>query len=243
MAETTPPNSPTQSRGMAQDEGPRKRHQANLPDFSQADTLVTFLIGPENVDVKPKTFIVHKEIACYHSPVLNAAFNSDFIEGQTQTYTLDDISEGAFKLLVQWLYSQKLVLPRPPMANELCILYTDLVMLWVLADKLDIPSLQNLVLEKIEQISDESVSIPYESFDYIYRNTSKGSQLRRFLVEMVSMQCHENIFDDEDEHHIPRRMLLDLIICSTQRRGGAQSFDSSAFFVPVVGEVDDSIQE
>ncbi|KAF4626618.1 hypothetical protein G7Y89_g11540 [Cudoniella acicularis] len=59
---------------------PRKTHRMNPPDFSDSNFLVTFTIssGP-----KQETFTVHKEVACYHSPVLNAAFNSDFVEGQT----------------------------------------------------------------------------------------------------------------------------------------------------------------
>jgi BTB/POZ domain len=46
------------------------------------------------------------EFACYHSPVLRAAFNSAFLEGQTQIYRLDDVSPTACRLLVKWLYSQ-----------------------------------------------------------------------------------------------------------------------------------------
>jgi hypothetical protein len=48
------------------------------------------------------------EFACHYSPVLNAAFNSSFLEGQTQTYRLEDIGLSAFRLLVQWLYSQNI---------------------------------------------------------------------------------------------------------------------------------------
>jgi hypothetical protein len=33
--------------------------------------------------------------------VLEAAFNSEFVEGQTQTYRLEDATERAFRLLVQ----------------------------------------------------------------------------------------------------------------------------------------------
>ena len=48
------------------------------------------------------------EFVCYYSPALRAAFNSSFVEGQTQTYRLEDISTNAFRLFVQWLYSQKI---------------------------------------------------------------------------------------------------------------------------------------
>lgn len=50
---------------------------------------------------------VHKEFAIYHSPVLKAAFNSNFIEGKTQEYGLHDINEEVARLLTTWLYTQK----------------------------------------------------------------------------------------------------------------------------------------
>jgi hypothetical protein len=57
------------------------------------EAIVTFLIGPGD---SPKKFIVHKEHACHHSPILNAAFNGNFVEGQTQTYRIEDTSPGPF---------------------------------------------------------------------------------------------------------------------------------------------------
>ncbi|TVY15912.1 hypothetical protein LARI1_G005895 [Lachnellula arida] len=235
----THPNTPSKT-ALPQDdeEGPRKRHKANTPDFSQADEVVTFLVGPETETQKPKTFIVHKEIACYHSPVLNAAFKSGFIDGRTQTYKLDDVSEGAFKLLVQWLYSQKFAIQTSPAdtRDELAHISLDLVMLWVLADKLGIPSLQNLALERINDLSDESSTIPNDCLHYVYNNSSKDSQLRRFFTEMVGGQSEAEYFSPEEEHNIPRQMLLDLVIWSIQLRADTVSIKVSEFFVPV--EVD-----
>src|ERR1700678_3199043 len=50
-----------------------ERDSSELTCFSDPDTLVTFLIGPGN---NPKKFVVHKEVACYHSRVFDAAFNN-----------------------------------------------------------------------------------------------------------------------------------------------------------------------
>lgn len=54
--------------------------------------------------------------------MLRAAFNSSFIEGQTQTYRLEDIDPAAFRLFVQWLYSQKidLYIDEASAADALC---------------------------------------------------------------------------------------------------------------------------
>jgi hypothetical protein len=78
---------------------------------------VTFIIGKEEKTTK---FMINKEVVCFHSKVLDAAFNSNFIEGQTLENYLDDTSPGAFKLFMQWLYSQKLVLSalRNPVSED-----------------------------------------------------------------------------------------------------------------------------
>jgi hypothetical protein len=39
---------------------------------------------------------------------LKAAFNCNFIEGQTQTYTMEDTTEEVFALLSRYSYTQKL---------------------------------------------------------------------------------------------------------------------------------------
>ena len=69
------------------------------------DELVTILVK----DTLPfKEFKVHKGFAIHYSPVLKSAFNSNFKEGQTQTYVLEHATEGAAQLLVEWIYTQKL---------------------------------------------------------------------------------------------------------------------------------------
>lgn len=44
-------------------------------------------------------------LACKHSQLFDAAFNSNLIEGQTQTYDLDDIDPKIFARFVDWLYA------------------------------------------------------------------------------------------------------------------------------------------
>jgi uncharacterized protein YegP (UPF0339 family) len=65
--------------------------------------LVTLYAGKSD-----EKFVVHKEFACHYSPVLKAAFNSEFIESQTQTYRLEDAADKAVRLLNHWMYTQTL---------------------------------------------------------------------------------------------------------------------------------------
>lgn len=65
--------------------------------------MVTIIAGPEK-----EKFILHKEFACHYSPTFNAGFNSKFLAGETQTYTLDDVAPAPVRLLVHWIYTQTL---------------------------------------------------------------------------------------------------------------------------------------
>lgn len=114
---------------------------------------------------------------------------------------MDDTSEGAFKLLVQWLYSEEL---------QLCGLRDnlvdhdeddsyrtesqDLVKLWCLADKLCIPHLQNLLIEKIYEISEKWQELLTTAIDCLCGMTEKDSALRKFFVEMFALDVDANAF-------------------------------------------------
>jgi len=111
------------------------------------------------------------------------AFNSEFVEGQTQTYRLEDTIEQAFRLLVQWLYSQKFELPLgeykdndqiidPEVMRALMAEENSLAELWVLADKLCIPALQNLVIDTIHMICSVRDRVPVSTYRYIYEKLS-----------------------------------------------------------------------
>ncbi|TVY15075.1 hypothetical protein LARI1_G006126 [Lachnellula arida] len=147
--------------------------------FRNPTQLVTLEFGPEKIQ-----FVVHKDFACHYSPVLKAALNSDFIEGQTQTYTLKEPQETTGRLFVHWLYFQQL-LDRDdwePTKDE----DTDLILiqLYMLADKLLIPRLQNTIIQVMHQHARENKLVLVETLEYVYEETEKGSLLRRFVLDL-----------------------------------------------------------
>lgn len=226
-----------------------------LTSYREPGAVVTFLIGKESDP--PKTFLVHKEYACYASPVFDAAFNSNFIEGQTQTYKLDDTTPRAFRLLTQWIYLQKLTISqlqggvenwkqeefskdeRRAIVQE----FMALVELWVLADKLRIPHLQNLVIDTIHAIEEKTLFAPSPlSLQYIYDNTAPGSQLRRFAVEVsISSLQPKDFINKRVAKYIPHQMLLDFAAHAAQRLNELETmhkcdfppYDLSAYHVPI----------
>ncbi|CZT50076.1 uncharacterized protein RSE6_11000 [Rhynchosporium secalis] len=80
--------------------GPGLRKRVSKPQ-----TMVTFRVGAESIK---ETFLIHKIFACAHSPLFNAAFESELIEGSTQNMQLEDIDPHVFGLLVDWLHNKEI---------------------------------------------------------------------------------------------------------------------------------------
>jgi hypothetical protein len=119
------------------------------------------------------------------------------VEGKTHTYRLEDTTEEAFRLVVQWLYGQNLVLlqrtPNSPLlagVSHLPGMAEDesLVELWVLADKLKIPKLQNAAIDSMERIRLLSGKIPSSYIlNYAYQCTPANSTLRKYVLAVCAL--------------------------------------------------------
>lgn len=62
----------------------------------------------------------------------------------------------------------------------------DLIRVWVLADKLQIPKLQNFAVDMLFQIREEYSAILILQLKLVYKETSSDSPLRNFFLE----QCY-----------------------------------------------------
>ncbi len=176
---------------------------------------------------------MQKEVAIFYSRVLEAAFNSDFAEGQTQTYTIEDVDEGVFKLFIQWLYRQKFgyyltqaeadLLRQPEShTDEQLKTVKDkiekrqelLVRLWVLGDRFSIPRLQNLVVDDLENIRFTwNTTVPLRLLEEVYENTVEESRIRKFLRLHIKSFLPENVLREHVEV-VPKLFLLEYALTS-----------------------------
>ncbi|KAN0122683.1 hypothetical protein V8E51_001009 [Hyaloscypha variabilis] len=181
-----------------------KKNKNNGPTLKNPLQLVTIYAGS-----KPdaKSVVVHKDFACHYSPVFKAAFNSSFVEGQTQEYRVDEEDEEVIRPLVHWLYTQQLMFTEPQKRprltwmksreRELC-----LVKLWVLADKILIPQLQNMTLDVLDERRVKSKAVmDSKCLAYICANTSKDSGLRRWVVHRYAFRLESSSFLKHPERY------------------------------------------
>lgn len=159
------------------------------------------------------------EFICYHSPVLKAAFNNDrFVEGDTQTYRLDDIRPSCFRLFTQWVYTQDFDMFLPSVttisawpkdiAKDMAKQDLDFAQLWVLGDKFLIHHLQNKVIDKFYAQFEAKVPLNDSWFRYAYENTSDSSPLRKYAVDHMMRRGPDY---KKRLQQIPCEMFLDLV--------------------------------
>lgn len=118
------------------------------------------------------------------------------MEGKTQTYRHEDTTEEAFRLVVQWIYGQNLVLlqrtPNSPLLGKVSNLSgmvedESLVELWVLADKFKIPKLQNAAIDSMERIRLVSGRTPSSHvLSYAYNCTTARGPLRKYILAVCA---------------------------------------------------------
>lgn len=154
-----------------------------------------------SLDEAEDTFAVHKNFICFYSPYFKAAFNGSFEEGESQTLNLEDASPSAFAIFVNWLYTQRI---EEPNSDKLTM--SNLLELWLLADRILIPRLQNETLAILNKARYEHYS--GGKFKRVYDNTHEGSPLREYLVSLAGTKCGANIKYPES---YPHEMLVDIV--------------------------------
>ncbi len=174
---------------------------------SGPQTIVTVNVSSTDNETKP--FQVHKNYICHYSPYFEAAFNGRFIEGETQVLDLDDTDPLVFGIFVNWLYTQTVVDEEGIFPS--C---SDCINLWILADRLLVPSLQNQSLAALDKArilyeGMKGKDLTDEIFQRVWTHTGVRSCLRMYLVKViVELPARSRIGRPE---RYPHEMLVSII--------------------------------
>ncbi|KAE8446885.1 hypothetical protein EG329_011516 [Mollisiaceae sp. DMI_Dod_QoI] len=200
--------------------------QEQAPNAAAVDILIDLLRGsdaPKDLVTivskngsKESKFSIHKEFACRASPVLKAAFESSFVEGQTQTYKLD-VSEDVIRALVRWIYTQDFKSVQITTGKFDQAEAMTLVQLWVLADKLLMPKLQNMLIREIDKARKTTKIIPTCCFQYVWENTAEESPLRILFIHECAMHIDSG-WNKKLLSTFPHEMLQELIIAMSNSK-------------------------
>ncbi|KAN0122829.1 hypothetical protein V8E51_001155 [Hyaloscypha variabilis] len=181
----------------------------NKSDLAIAERTPPNLLDPQPIvevhvtspEGQTQSFRIHKNFICYYSPFFDAAFNGKSIEGKSQGPELDDTPHEVFGIFVNWLYMQKIEIKSDCEWDIGCIL---LMNVWLLADRVMVPRLQNEALLLLERAGRDR-EFPPSQYRRIYRNTTQDSPLRACIVKMWPDLTISN------SELYPRELLVDLV--------------------------------
>ncbi|ESZ95327.1 hypothetical protein SBOR_4261 [Sclerotinia borealis F-4128] len=198
-----------------------RRSKLKSKAFSSPNEMVTFIIG---VGEDQENFLIHKQVACQHSEIWDRAFNSSFIEGQTQTYCVEDTNVEVFRLLMQWVYQEKfdhVHSDRGQAGSSECKGETQqecaaedilLVQLWILADRFLIRKLQNYTMNIMLKSHRGCGAMEDNCYRYLYDNTAKDCVLRTLAVEQKCWDIHDMSSSAVLDADYPAQMLNDMVV-------------------------------
>ncbi len=148
----------------------------------QGDPVVSLYVGNDR-----KVFYIHRNLLCNASPVFKAALAGTFRESSDLSMDLPDEDVGSLNRLVQWLYTKRYEVDNYDSEENLRARYWQLARLNALADKYDIVTLRNDIVDKFFAIFSprKAAHLPNPSKDlveYVYTNSSKCCALRDLLA-------------------------------------------------------------
>lgn len=144
--------------------------------------MVNIYVGPENTH-----WILHERLLCYYSPYFADIFYADDKKPEMQkarrnkTYGLPDEEDLPFEMLVGWLYSRDIKVPK----EEKDI--GPLLDLYLLSEKLRMDRLSTELVEAVSDYYYQSKTYPaLRRVQHIYSNTDNDNQMREMMVGSVA---------------------------------------------------------
>lgn len=157
-----------------------------------------------------KTFQLHHNFIVAQSRYFKAAFNSSFIEGETQEVLLEDADPKIFGLFATWIYNGKIKVDYRRL--DACGL---LIELWLFCDRIIAPKLQNKTLELLDEARESRGALPTTHLRQIYENTTPESVLRKYLQFVWN---NDVVCSDDIEELFPYQLLLEIVASEHLRR-------------------------
>jgi hypothetical protein len=171
-------------------------------------------------------FGLHKDYLCFHSPYFRAAFDGNFDEATTGEVILDTTDPAVCGLFVEWLYTKDITLvisedealSRRESHRKEKPETTQLVRLWLLAEYLQVPQLQNKAIDIIQQKWKRSRVLNSDAVEVAYKETTAGSRLRKYFTDVI---CWHATSPESLSIHMkfaPREFISDLFFAERLRR-------------------------
>ena len=157
----------------------------------------------------PEPFRVHKNVITHYSPFFSKAFNSNFIEGKTQSITFDDVEAPIFGFFSNWLYTQNI-----ETEDGKGLQLIEYAKLWSLAQRFMVDNLPDTLIQlmiesKIDSEPNSGSSLQdLQHYAYVVASPQEDSPLKKMVVEKTIQAIHATNMEDLMKD-FPEGMLID----------------------------------
>lgn len=151
-----------------------------------------------------KSFNVHKTPLCKKIPYFDNMFNGSFEEAATQRAKFPEDDPVAFKLLIGWVYTKVIEIPKDE-NEESPVTY--LLRLFVLVEKLMVVTLADRAIELLSKYCAATSVLPHvDVLNEEYKETPEDSKLRLWIARAMAHQFRNSPSDTYEAE--PMKMLL-----------------------------------
>ncbi|KAI9652070.1 MAG: hypothetical protein M1829_001963 [Trizodia sp. TS-e1964] len=173
-------------------------------------TVIAVKVGPARTE-----FIIHKELACHHSPFFKAACMGNFKESVKKVILMENEELEIFKFLVQWLYKNSLTSEDEKWGFSS---WGTLIRLYVLADKLGILLLKNEIINECVNkkytptILDKKMPCAGFGFSdpaiqFLVDHTLPKDPLAQFIADFAGNDVSQKHIEEEG-NQLPKEILV-----------------------------------
>ncbi|KAH6709026.1 hypothetical protein BKA61DRAFT_695338 [Leptodontidium sp. MPI-SDFR-AT-0119] len=198
------------------------RHAGGRKFHSWVPGKVVYLSAAFNEGADPAIgtmihFPIDWDLAFYHSRRLAWFYSENTGNSPTAVFPI----KIAFATTGHWMFKQTIyplplfgqtpLFPDQPIPDD----QTLLVDLWICASDLQIPKLQNLALNELDRIRNETGHMNIQALIHVYAHTEVGSLLRQYMVWQYANRLSEFAIPQALDYY-PKAFMMDWIIMLTQ---------------------------
>lgn len=162
---------------------------------------------------KSQTFEIHKGILRYYSGYFRTAVDNieagRFKESEEGLISLPDEEPSMFRNFKDWMYARSF---RDARSASGLLSFLTCIKVWCFADRCDVPSLQNEIMDYLWLRTLTSDELPAAAVRYAWDNTLPDSALRRYLMQFIV--CIRPELADKHHHEWSAELLWDLLVAT-----------------------------
>jgi len=183
-----------------------------------------------------RSFVVYTQLLMFHSPYFNKLLKAD---PKREHFELPNVPPTIFSLFLYWLNNSDYMETRNMLPDGVVdgqSAYSTLIRLWLLAEHLTSPRLQNLCIVRMRNSVLLVLKEPPSptNIAMVYSHTPKGSPLRKFVVDMWAWHGNEDLLVKIEDKNVEEEFRNDLLRAMYQKakEAGGEAPPRRYFVIP-----------